>query len=79
MLTAQRDSLRQLSWILGAAVLAPTLVFAFTAWSGYRTAFNLADRQVLRARDVAQEHATKVFETIDRTVALMEEIAGRTP
>jgi two-component system NtrC family sensor kinase len=78
VLTAQRDSLRQLSWILAAAVVAPVLVFAFTAGSGYRTAFNLADRQVLRARDVAQEHATKVFETIDRTVALMEEIASRT-
>jgi two-component system, NtrC family, sensor kinase len=79
MLTAQRASLRQLDWILGAAILAPALVFAFTAWFGYRTAFTLTDRQVLRARDVAQEHAIKVFETIDRTVALMEEIASRTP
>ena len=76
MLSAQRDSLRQLNWILAAAIVAPAVVFAFTAWSGYRTAFELADRQVLRARDVAREHAIKVFETIDRTIALMEEVAS---
>ena len=79
MLTAQRASLRQLDWILAAAIIAPALVFAFTAWFGYQTAKNLTDRQVLRARDVAHEHAIKVFETIDRTVVLMEEIASRTP
>jgi two-component system, NtrC family, sensor kinase len=77
VLSAQRDSLRLLSWILAAAILAPACVFAFTAWSGYQTAFELADRQVLRARDVAREHAIKVFETIDRTIALMEEVASR--
>ena len=79
MLTAQRASLRQLDWILAAAIIAPAVVFAFTAWFGYQTAKNLTDRQVLRARDVAHEHAIKVFETIDRTVVLMEEIASRTP
>lgn len=77
MLSAQRDSLRQLSVILVAAIVAPALVFAFTAWWGYRTAFDLADRQLLRTRDVAQEHAAKVFETLDRTIALLEEVAGR--
>jgi two-component system NtrC family sensor kinase len=79
VLTAQRDSLRHLYWILGAAILLPVVVLGFTAWTGYRTAFDLADRQILRARDVAQEHATKVFETIDRTIALLEEIASRPP
>jgi two-component system, NtrC family, sensor kinase len=79
VLAAQKDSLRQLSWILGAAILVPILVLGFAAVSGYRTAQTLADRQTLRARDVAQEHATKVFETIDRTIALMEEIVSRTP
>lgn len=78
MLLAQRDSLKLLSWILVAAVLAPAFIFAASAWSGYRTAFQLADRQVLRSRDVVHEHAVKVFETIDRTVALMEEVASRT-
>jgi len=77
VLSAQRDSLRQLNWILAAAIVAPAIVFAYVAWSGYRTAFDLADRQVLRARDVAREHAVKVFETIDSTVDLMEEVAGR--
>jgi len=76
VLTAQRDSLRQLAWILVAAIVAPALVFAFTAWFGYQTAFTLADRQLFRARDVAQEHAEKVFETIDRTIALMEEVVS---
>jgi two-component system NtrC family sensor kinase len=77
VLSAQRDSLRQLNWILAAAIVAPAVVFTFVAWSGYRTALDLADRQVLRARDVAREHAIKVFETIDSTVELMEEVASR--
>ena len=77
MLSAQRDSLRLLSWILAAAIIAPAFVFAVIAWSGYRTALELADRQVLRAGDVAREHAIKVFETIDRTIALLQEVASR--
>lgn len=54
-------------------------MFAVIAWSGYRTAHELADRQVLRAGDVAREHAIKVFETIDRTIALLDEVASRYP
>ena len=68
MLTAQRNSLRQLWWILAAAVAVPAVLFGYAAWSGYRTANQIAEQQIQRTRDVVSEHALKVFETIDRTI-----------
>ena len=79
MLIAQRDSLRQLWLILWAAIFVPVVLFGYTAWSGYRAAHDVADRQIVRTRDVVSEHALKVFETIDRSIALVDEIVQAIP
>jgi two-component system NtrC family sensor kinase len=79
LLTAQRASLRQLWWILAAAVAVPAILFGYAAWSGYRTANQIAEQQIQRTRDVVSEHALKVFETIDRTISLMDEVARNAP
>lgn len=79
MLTAQRDSLRQLWLILGAAIFVPVVLFGYAAWSSYLTANNVAERQIERTRDVVSEHALKVFETVDRSIALVDEVVRAIP
>jgi two-component system NtrC family sensor kinase len=74
MLTAQRHSIRLLKGVLVAAVALPVALFCFAAWQGYKDDQRVAEAQIERSRDVLNEHALKVFEAVERSIAEINEI-----
>jgi two-component system, NtrC family, sensor kinase len=74
MVRAQRDSIRLLQGALVAAIALPLALFLYAAWLGYDSAQDVADRQIERTTDAINEHALKVFEAVERTVAEINEI-----
>jgi two-component system NtrC family sensor kinase len=74
MLTAQQHSIRWLKGVLVAAVALPALIFCYAAWQGYEDSQKVADSQIERSRDVLNEHALKVFEAVQRSIAEIDEI-----
>ncbi len=79
MLTAQRDSIRLLHGILVASVALPAALFVYASWLGYENNQRIADRQIDRTRDVVTEHALKVFETVERSIAEINEVVRDMP
>jgi two-component system NtrC family sensor kinase len=79
MLTAQRDSIRLLHGILVASVALPAVLFVYASWLGYQNNQVVADRQIDRTRDVLTEHALKVFETVERSIAEINEVVRDMP
>jgi two-component system, NtrC family, sensor kinase len=79
MLTAQRDSIRLLHGILVASVALPAALFVYASWLGYQNNQVIADRQIDRSRDVVTEHALKVFESVERSIAEINEVVRDMP
>jgi two-component system NtrC family sensor kinase len=79
MLTAQRQSIRLLQSVLVAAIAVPALLFCFAAWQGYKNTEKVAEDQIDRSRDVLNEHALKVFEAVERSIAEINEIIRDMP
>jgi signal transduction histidine kinase/CheY-like chemotaxis protein len=71
---AQRNSLRLLQWMMAASLALPIALFAIAASISYTSTKDIADREIERTLDVAHEHALKVFETIDRSLAEINEV-----
>ena len=69
-----RRSIKWLETILFAAVLFPALIFCLSAWQTYHDIQRVADDQINRSRDVLNEHALKVFEAVERSIAEVNEI-----
>ncbi|WP_314958793.1 ATP-binding protein [Bradyrhizobium cosmicum] len=76
---AQRNSLRLLQWMMAASLALPIALFAFTSTISYTSTKDVADREIERTLDVAHEHALKVFETIDRSLAEINEVVRGLP
>jgi two-component system NtrC family sensor kinase len=74
MLTAQQDSIRLLRGILVASVVMPLALLLYASWLGYHNNEAIADRQIDQARDIVTEHALKVFESTERSLAEINEI-----
>jgi len=74
MLAAHQQSIRLLQGVLVASVALPALLFAYACWQGYNTTQAVAARQIAQSRDVLNEHALKVFEAVDRSIAETNEI-----
>jgi two-component system, NtrC family, sensor kinase len=79
MLTAQRDSIRLLHGILVASVALPAALFVYASWLGYQNNQVIAERQIDRTRDVVTEHALKVFESVERSIAEVNEVVRDMP
>lgn len=79
MQRAQRNSLRLLQWMMAASLALPVALFAITATISYTSTHDIADREIERTLDVAHEHALKVFETIDRSLAELNEVVRALP
>src|SRR3954447_12195085 len=79
MLTAQRDSIRLLHGILIASIALPAALFVYASWLGYHNNLAVADRQIDRTRDVVTEHALKVFEAVERSIAEIDEVVRDLP
>ncbi|SDH01509.1 two-component system, NtrC family, sensor kinase [Bradyrhizobium sp. Rc2d] len=74
MQRAQRNSLRLLQWMMAASLALPIALFVIAATISYTSTNDIADREIERTLDVAHEHALKVFETIDRSLAELNEV-----
>ncbi|PIT01719.1 histidine kinase [Bradyrhizobium nitroreducens] len=75
MQRAQRNSLKLLQWMMAASLALPVALFVITAAISYTSTRDVADREIGRTLDVVHEHALKVFETIDRSLAELNEVA----
>jgi two-component system NtrC family sensor kinase len=74
MNTARESAVRLLKLMMVASLVLPAALYGYASWVSYRDIHAAADERVERSLDVQQEQALKVFETIDRTFAEVDEI-----
>jgi two-component system NtrC family sensor kinase len=60
--------------MMAASLALPIALFAIASTISYASTNDIADREIERTLDVAHEHALKVFETIDRSLAELNEV-----
>jgi len=72
--TEQRNSLRLLRWMMAASVALPLALFAISAVISYTSTRDTADREIERALDIADVHALQLFETVEHSLAELNEI-----
>ncbi len=74
MLTPQHAAIRLLKLMMVASLVLPALLFLFAAWVSYRNMEKVADERIDRSLDILHEHALKVFQTVERTFAEVNEV-----
>jgi two-component system NtrC family sensor kinase len=74
MSTARESAIRLLQLMMIASLVLPAALYAYACWVGYRDIHAVADERIQRSLDVMQEQSLKVFETVDRTFAEINEI-----
>ena len=74
MSNARESAIRLLQLMMIASVVLPAALFAYASWVSYREIHAVADERILRSLDVMQEQSLKVFQTVDRTFAEVNEI-----
>jgi two-component system NtrC family sensor kinase len=74
MLKAQRDSVRLLQVVFAASLILPIALFAYASLLTYRSNEATNDREIAQTRDVLTEHALKVLESAERSIAEINEI-----
>jgi two-component system, NtrC family, sensor kinase len=79
MSSARETAIRFLLLMMIAAVVLPAALFAYASWVSYREINAVADERITRSLDVMQEQALKVFQTVDRTFAEVNEIVRGMP
>jgi two-component system NtrC family sensor kinase len=65
--------------MMAASLALPVALFAIASAISYNSTLDIADREIERTLDVAHEHALKVFETIDRSLAELNEVVRDLP
>nr|WP_233285679.1 hybrid sensor histidine kinase/response regulator [Bradyrhizobium acaciae] len=60
--------------MMAASLALPLALFAFASAMSWISTSEAADQEIQRTLDVAHEHALKVFETIDRSLAEVTEV-----
>jgi len=74
MSTARESAVRLLKLMMVASLVLPAALYAYACWVSYRDIHAQADERIERSLDVQQEQALKVFETVDRTFAEVDEV-----
>jgi two-component system NtrC family sensor kinase len=74
MNTARESAVRLLKLMMVASLVLPAVLFAYASWVSYRDTHAAADERIDRLLDVQQEQALRVFQTIDRTFAEVDEV-----
>jgi two-component system NtrC family sensor kinase len=74
MRSARQSAIRLLQLMMVASVVLPALLFGFASWINYRHENALADDRIARSLDILHEHTLKVFQTVERTIAEVDEI-----
>ena len=57
-----------------ASIVLPAVLFGVVGWINYRHAQKVADERIDRSLDILQEHALKVYETVERAIAEVNEV-----
>src|ERR1700719_1063911 len=73
MNTARESAVRLLKRMMVASLVLPAALYGYASWVSYRDIHAAADERIERSLEVQQEQALKVFETIDRTFAEVDE------
>ena len=60
--------------LVGASLLAPAALFAWTSWDTYRAIAAETDERIERTLDVLQEHAQKSLQTVERAISETNEV-----
>jgi two-component system NtrC family sensor kinase len=60
--------------LLAASILVPLALFAYASWLNQKAAVRNAEERLGRAVEVLQEHALRVFETVERSLAEADEV-----
>jgi two-component system, NtrC family, sensor kinase len=74
MNTARESAVRLLKLMMVASLVLPAALYGYASWVSYRDTHAAADERIERSLEVQQEQALKVFETVDRTFAEVDEI-----
>jgi two-component system NtrC family sensor kinase len=74
MNTARESAVRLLKLMMVASLVLPAALYGYASWVSYRDIHAAADERIQRSLDVQQEQALKVFETVDRTFAEVDEV-----
>src|SRR6266700_1169447 len=74
MRSARRSAIRLLQLMMVASVVLPLVLFGFAAWLSYRHEQAVADDRIERSLDILHEHTLKVFQTVERAIAGVNEI-----
>ena len=74
MLTARHAAIRLLKLMMVASIVLPAVLFAFAAWVSYRNFEKVTDERIDRSLDILHEQALKVFQTLQRTFAEIDEV-----
>src|SRR6266403_1831586 len=79
MRSARQSAIRLLQLMMVASVVLPVVLFAFAAWLNYRHEQAVADDRIERSLDILHEHTLKVFQTVERAIAEVDEIVRGMP
>ncbi|HEY2527762.1 MAG TPA: ATP-binding protein [Xanthobacteraceae bacterium] len=74
MRSERESAIRLLQLAMVASLVLPAALLAYASWNDYRDVQSVADERIARSLDVMQEQALKVFETVDRTFAEVNEV-----
>jgi two-component system NtrC family sensor kinase len=74
MRTARQSAIRLLQLMMVASLVLPAILFAFASWISYRSVQAVADDRIERSLDILHEQALKVFQTVERTFAEVDEV-----
>src|SRR5262250_331978 len=74
MRSARQSAIRLLQLMMVASVVLPVVLFAFAAWLNYRHEYAVADDRIERSLEILHEHTLKVFQTVERAIAEVNEI-----
>ncbi|HKF13422.1 MAG TPA: ATP-binding protein [Xanthobacteraceae bacterium] len=79
MRSARRSAVRLLQLMLVASIVLPLMLFFFAGWVNYRNERSIADERIERSLDILHEHTLKVFQTVERSIAEVNEIVRGMP
>jgi two-component system, NtrC family, sensor kinase len=79
MRSAHQSAVRLLQLMMVASVVLPAVLFIFASWLSYRHEYAVADDRIQRSLDILHEHTLKVFQTVERAMAEVDEIVRDLP
>jgi two-component system NtrC family sensor kinase len=74
MLSPRQSAVRLLQLMMIASVVLPAALFSWASWLTYRHEYAIADDRIERSLDILHEHTLKVFQTVERSIAEVDEI-----